>query len=95
MFPKLLSVQSLGKYKLFLKYEDEVKGVLDLSNLAHQGVFDEWEQNNLFDKVHIDSETGAIAWNEDIDICPDSSYLKILGLSFSDWKKRQLTYATD
>lgn len=88
MFPKLLSVQSLGKYKLFLEYEDEVKGVLDLSSLANQGIFDEWKQNNLFDKFHIDSETGAIAWNEDIDICPDSSYLKILGLSFSDWKKR-------
>jgi hypothetical protein len=31
--------------------------------------------------IHID-HYGAIAWNEDIDICPDSIYLQLKGITF-------------
>ena len=93
MFPKPINVQSLDNYHLALSYDDGTKGTVDLSNLAHKGVFEQWEQNNLFSKVYIDSETQTIAWNEDLDVCPDSLYLKLIGISFEDYKKR--VYATD
>ena len=93
MFPKPINVQSLDNYHLALSYDDGTTGMVDLSNLAHKGIFEQWKQNNLFNKVYIDSETQTIAWNEDLDICPDSLYLKLIGISFEDYKKR--VYATD
>ena len=93
MFPKPINVQSLDNYHLALSYDDEITGTVDLSNLAQKGIFEQWEQNNLFSKVYIDSETQTIAWNEDLDVCPYSLYLKLIGISFEDYKKR--VYATD
>jgi hypothetical protein len=93
MFPKPITVQSLDNYHLALSYDDGTIGTVDLSNLAHKGVFEQWEQNNLFNKVYIDTETQTIAWNEDLDVCPDSLYLKLKGISFEDYKS--LIHATD
>ena len=95
MFPKPISVKSQGKYKIWLKYSDQTQGIIDLSDLANQGIFEAWEANNLFEKVYIDKISNAIAWNEDIDICPDSLYLKLRGLSFENWKENQKSYATN
>jgi hypothetical protein len=93
MFPKPITVESLDKYHIALKYDDGTAGTVDLSNLAHQGVFEEWEKNNLFSKVYIDSETQTIAWNDELDICPDALYLRLIGMSFEDYKS--LIHATD
>lgn len=93
MFPKPITVQSLDNYQIALSYDDGTRGTVDLSNLAHKGIFEQWERDNLFNKVYIDSETQTIAWNEDLDVCPDSLYLKLIGMSFEDYKKR--VYATD
>ena len=68
MFPKPINVQSLDNYHLALSYDDGTTGTVDLSNLAHKGVFEQWEQNNLFNKVYIDSETQTIAWNKILKI---------------------------
>jgi hypothetical protein len=94
MFPKLIDVQGLDNYRLALKYEDGTEGVADVSNLAHKGIFEEWERDNLFKKVYLDNESNAVAWNEDLDICPDSLYLKLLGITFQDWKQKE-QYATN
>ena len=95
MFPKPISVKSQGKYKIWLKYSDQTQGIIDLSDLANQGIFEAWEANNLFEKVYIDKISNAIAWNEDIDICPDSLYLKLQGLNFETWKENKKSYATN
>jgi hypothetical protein len=35
-----------------------------------------------------------VAWNEDLDICPNALFLKLLGITFQDWKQRE-QYATN
>lgn len=37
-----------------------------------------WSDYNAFQKVYIGTG-GEIAWNEDVDICPDSIYMRIIG----------------
>jgi Protein of unknown function (DUF2442) len=95
MFPKLVAAKSLEKYRVWLKYSDQTQGFIDLSSLAHQGVFETWEHENLFEKVYIDKISNALAWNEEIDLCPDSLYLKLKGMSFEQWKKEKFSYATN
>jgi Protein of unknown function (DUF2442) len=95
MFPKLLRVRPLKKYTLWLVYADGTTGALDLSNFVGNGIFKRWEENGFFEKVFV-GETGAITWDEQLDICPNNAYLTIRNLSFEDWKNQaQNHYATN
>jgi len=49
-----------------------------VKNDIEKGVFALWNDYREFQKVHI-GPSGEIAWNEEIDICPDAVYLKITG----------------
>ena len=95
MISKSIKIKVLKKYIISIKYFDGTEGEVNLSHLAHQGIFNAWEHNNLFYKAYIDKETDAIAWNKDIELCPDALYLKISNLSFNEWKNKELIYATD
>jgi len=75
---KPLEVKPLPGYKLWLRYSDGVTGVVDLSDLAGQGVFSVWKDPAYFERVQIGSDR-AIMWGEDLDLCPDALYLKITG----------------
>lgn len=92
-FPSLTSVHSLGKYKLQVKFDDGVEGLIDLNHLAHQGVFEIWEEKDFFDSVYIDKETGAIAWNDQVDLCPDTFYLDLKKITFEEWRRKNEVYA--
>ena len=78
MIAKPIDVKALDNYSLYVKFSDGEQGTIDLKHLAHKGIFQDWDNNNLFNQVYID-DYGAIAWNENIDICPDNVYLQIKG----------------
>jgi len=93
MIARVTKVQALDNYSIFVWFSDGVNGSIDLNHLAHKGIFSEWDKNNLFTKVHID-DYGAIAWNNEIDICPDNVYLQLKGISFEQWQQQnQMQYA--
>lgn len=71
----------LDLYRLHLHFQDGTKGTLDLSHLAGEGVFAFWKEDENFKKVYIDEVSGAIAWNEAIDIDPLAAYLEIRGMT--------------
>lgn len=71
----------LDHYRLHLRFEDGTEGTLDLSHLAGEGVFVFWNDDENFKKVYIDEVSGAIAWNEAIDIDPLAAYLEIRGMT--------------
>ena len=75
---KPIEVKALPDYKLWLRYTDGVEGEVDLSHLAGRGVFAAWDDYQVFEKVHI-GKSGAIAWSDDIDLCPDALYLRLTG----------------
>jgi len=75
-------VKPLDNYRLYLCFEDGTEGEIDLSHLAGEGVFTFWNDDANFRKVFIDEKSGAIAWNEDIDIDPLAAYLEIRGITF-------------
>jgi hypothetical protein len=75
---KAIEVRPLSGYRIWLKYDDGVTGEVDLSHLAGRGVFKIWADRKVFEAVHVD-QSGAIAWSEDIDLCPDALYLRLTG----------------
>jgi len=81
--PKLVAIKPLPNFRLWLRYDDSTAGEVDLSDLAGRGVFQAWDDPGAFEKVSID-EHGAIAWGPDLDLCPDSLYLRLTGKSPAD-----------
>ncbi len=74
---KPLSIRTEPGFKLFIKFSDDNEGIVDLSDLVGKGVFKEWGNSDLFNKAYIDI-TGAIAWNDELDICSDALYERII-----------------
>jgi len=73
---KIINVTVLEHYKLKLEYDNGRRGIADLSHLVGKGVFALWNDYNAFRKVKIGS-SGELSWSDQVDICPDSLYLKI------------------
>jgi len=78
MMKKVIEVRRLSGYRIWLRYADGVTGEVDLSHLAGRGVFKVWSDRKVFEGVRVD-QSGAIAWGEDIDLCPDALYLRLTG----------------
>jgi uncharacterized protein DUF2442 len=77
---KPVEVKALPNYRIWVKYSDGVQGEVDLSHLTGKGVFKLWNNYSAFERVYIGS-SGQIAWSDEIDICPDSIYMKLTGKS--------------
>ena len=66
--------------RVFLQYDDGTAGEVDLSHLAGRGVFQAWKTPGYFQKVHITLH-GSIAWDEDLELCPQALYIQLTGKS--------------
>jgi hypothetical protein len=73
-----VEVRALPKYKIWIKYSDGNQGEVDLSEFVGRGVFKLWEDYSFFQKISLGS-SGEIMWNDQIDLCPDSIYMKLTG----------------
>lgn len=95
MITKPIEVKAISNYIIWVKFSDQTEGQVDLSYLITKPIFKPWQNSDFFKKVYIDKETNAIAWDENIELCPDNIYLKVKGISFEQWKNNQNLYATD
>jgi len=89
-----IKVQALPNYRLYLEFSDGTKGEVDLSDLVGNGVFQVWNDYSFFEKVHL-GDHREIKWNDEIELCADSLYLKLTGKSPEELfpKLREKTYA--
>jgi len=90
-----VEVKALESYKIWLKYPDNREGVIDLSHLIGSGVFKAWENELFFKKVYINPETGAVAWDETIELCPETLYIKIIENIHTSVNEPDSEYATN
>lgn len=70
--------RALPNYRLYLEFSDGTRGEVDLSDLRGAGVFEAWDDSAFFEKVHIGPHR-EIKWSDEIELCPDSLYLKLTG----------------
>jgi hypothetical protein len=75
---RITRVIPLKNYRLELTFNDGTRGIADLSNLIGSGVFKLWNDYSEFTKVKI-GDTGELTWGEQVDLCPDSLFLKVTG----------------
>ncbi len=78
--PKLLEATPLTRYRVALEYADGSEGEVDLSDLAHRGVFAVWDEPGIFESLSIGPQ-GQLRWTEEIELCPDAVYMRLTGKS--------------
>ena len=75
-----IAVEPRESFRIWLRYSDGAEGEVDLSDLAGGGVFSAWDDRACFETVHV-TEYGAIAWSEELELCPDALYMRLTGKS--------------
>ena len=81
MLPELVEVEAREGFRIWVKFDDDVSGEVDLSHLAGLGVFKAWDDRGFFESVYL-SENGVPAWGEGdgiIDIDALKLYMDITG----------------
>jgi hypothetical protein len=69
---RIIKAEARPGYVLWVRFEDDAEGEVDLSHLVGKGVFQRWADPGEFEKVFVDPETRTVAWPGGIDLCPDS-----------------------
>ena len=77
---RALEVKAREGLRIWLRFSDRSAGEVDLSDLAGRGVFRAWDHGGVFEGVHV-APHGAIAWNDEIELCADALYLELTGRS--------------
>jgi len=78
-----LEVKALANYRIWIRYADGSEGEVDVSHLAGHGVFKLWEDEEKWKNVRI-ADGGGIRWSEEIELCPDATYMKLTGKSLEE-----------
>ena len=73
---KIVAAKILKKFKVHLLFENGVSGVVDLADIAGEGVFKAWLEPGFFEQMTV-AKFGSLEWPGDLDLCPDSLYLKL------------------
>lgn len=84
---RAVEVEPLPDFRLRLKYSNGVTGEVDLSRLVGRGVFKAWCDECNFSTARI-THYGAVAWDNDIEMCADSLYLLLPGRSMPELMRR-------
>ncbi len=77
------AVEPRDGYRIWLRYSDGAAGEVDLSHLAGRGVFEAWNDRACFEGVRI-TEYDAVAWSEELELCPDALYMQLTGKSLAE-----------
>ena len=83
---KPVAVEPREGFCIWIRYEDGAEGEIDLSDVAGKGVFKVWEDRNFFERVYV-SDHRSIAWDDELELCPDSLYMELTGISWDEYKK--------
>jgi hypothetical protein len=75
MLKDIVTANPLGGYRLQIRFEDGVEGVVDLrSILRFQGIFAPLRDPDYFAQVRVDPELGSVTWPNGADVDPDVLY---------------------
>ena len=74
MTPDVVQVKPLDNYCLEAVFENGEHRWFDMKPLLSYPAFSALTEHNLFMKVH--AANGTVAWNNEIDLSPDTVYLQ-------------------
>ena len=80
MLKDIVAAKAVGDYRLHLRFEDGVEGVVDLApHLTFRGVFEPLRDPEYFAQVRVDADLGTVVWPNGADLDPDVLYGRVTG----------------
>lgn len=78
MLKDIIAVEPRQNYQLYIRFEDDVEGVIDISKIVQfTGVFAPLQDKEYFATVEVNFEYGTIQWDSGADLDPDVIYSMI------------------
>lgn len=75
MLLDVVEVKPLDEYRLFLRFENDVSGEIDLAKkIDFKGIFAPLKDFEYFKKVYINKDLGTIVWENHADLSPEFLY---------------------
>lgn len=75
MLKNIVFVSPVEGYRLKIRCEDGVEGIVDLGEvLSFRGVFAPLQEPDYFAQVQVDPELGTVSWPNGADLDPDVLY---------------------
>jgi Protein of unknown function (DUF2442) len=84
MIPYLKNATPLPGYRLQVEFEDGINGIIELGGWKGKGVFEYWNDESNFKSFRI-TDNKKLEWNEEIDMDPDSFYLRLINKTFEEY----------
>ena len=79
MLYDIVEVKVVKNYLLFLRFENNVQGEIDISTIIpFKGIFSKLEDLEFFATVYVNKELGTIVWDNGADLSPSYLYSIIL-----------------
>jgi hypothetical protein len=78
-----VEVEARKGFRIWVRFDDGTEGEVDLADLAGRGIFKAWKDRAFFSGVHV-CPAGSVAWSDDVELCPDSVFLRLTGQSPED-----------
>jgi len=89
MLQDIVAANALGDYRLQLRFDDGVEGVVDLApHLSFRGVFEPFRDPTYFAQVRVDRELGTVTWPNGADLDPDVLYGRLTGTPAGELARR-------
>lgn len=80
MLQDVVAANSEGNYRVRLRFEDGVEGVVDLGpHLSFRGVFEPLRDPAYFAQLRVDPELGTVVWPNGADLDPNVLYARVTG----------------
>ncbi|MCU0565871.1 MAG: DUF2442 domain-containing protein [Oculatellaceae cyanobacterium Prado106] len=88
MLKDIVAVKPLEGYQLWLRFEDDLEGVVDISQIiSFSGIFVRLQDRAYFTQVQIHPELGTIFWPNGADLDPDVLYSLVAKHSISNYSR--------
>jgi len=71
MILHITEAKHLQDYQVWLKFNDDAEGVVDLSKELWGGMFEPLKDLSLFSQVKLDTELDTIVWPNGADLAPE------------------------
>ena len=71
MILHVTEAKHLHDYQIWLKFNDDAEGIVDLSKELWGGMFEPLKDLRLFSQVKLDTELDTIVWPNGADLAPE------------------------
>ena len=76
--PEVKKAEYLKDYKIFIVFDNNKKGEVDLKDRLWGEVFEPLKNKEYFKKFKVNEDLGTIAWPNGADIAPEALYKEVV-----------------